>query len=106
MLRLTFSLQMFSPQFFKTSLANVSYYFAFDGTNTLTTIMKYRSWLDQRRWFPPPYDILSHLSSVLHDAWDSCVDAEVLLESPYAMAGVHIAEALRKSPPLYVALAY
>lgn len=96
---------MFSPQFFKTSLANVSYYSASDGANTLTTILKYRSWLDQRMWLPSPCDISSYLSSVLHDAWDSCVDAEVLLESPYAMAGVHIAEALRKSPPPYVALA-
>ena len=31
------------------------------------------------------------------DAWENCRDAEVLLESPYAMAGVHIAEALSKS---------
>ena len=31
---------------------------------------------------------------MLADAWKSCQDAEVLIESPYAMAGVHIAEAL------------
>lgn len=29
-------------------------------------------------------------------AWDQCHDAEVILESPYAFAGVHIAEALCK----------
>ena len=34
--------------------------------------------------------------SVLADAWESCKDADVLLESPSAMAGVHIAEALGK----------
>ncbi|KAI0087753.1 hypothetical protein BDY19DRAFT_994648 [Irpex rosettiformis] len=43
---------------------------------SLTT---YRSWLDD----------------LLRDAWKNCRDAEVLLESPYAMAGVHIAEALQ-----------
>lgn len=30
------------------------------------------------------------------DAWEACKDADVLLESPSAMAGVHIAEALGK----------
>lgn len=34
--------------------------------------------------------------SVLVDAWEQCKDADVLLESPSAMAGVHIAEALGK----------
>ncbi|KIP10183.1 glycosyltransferase family 1 protein [Phlebiopsis gigantea 11061_1 CR5-6] len=43
-----------------------------------TSLSNYRTWLD----------------NLLHDAWQSCSDAEVLLESPYAMAGVHIAEAL------------
>jgi hypothetical protein len=33
---------------------------------------------------------------VLVDSWEQCKDAEVLLESPSAMAGVHIAEALRE----------
>jgi hypothetical protein len=33
---------------------------------------------------------------VLVESWDQCKDADVLLESPSAMAGVHIAEALRK----------
>ena len=31
---------------------------------------------------------------VLLDSWEGCKDADVLLESPSAMAGVHIAEAL------------
>ena len=31
---------------------------------------------------------------MLRSAWDQCHDAEVILESPYAFAGVHIAEAL------------
>jgi sterol 3beta-glucosyltransferase len=33
---------------------------------------------------------------VLVDSWGQCKDADVLLESPSAMAGVHIAEALRE----------
>lgn len=32
------------------------------------------------------------------DAWKACRDADVLLESPSAMAGVHIAEALSEEP--------
>lgn len=35
--------------------------------------------------------------AVLVDSWKQCQDADVLLESPSAMAGVHIAEALRES---------
>jgi hypothetical protein len=35
------------------------------------------------------------LYTVLVDSWEQCKDADVLLESPSAMAGVHIAEALR-----------
>ncbi|THH03346.1 hypothetical protein EW145_g6333 [Phellinidium pouzarii] len=34
------------------------------------------------------------LDDLLVDAWEQCKDADVLLESPSAMAGVHIAEAL------------
>ncbi|EJC98880.1 UDP-Glycosyltransferase/glycogen phosphorylase [Fomitiporia mediterranea MF3/22] len=34
------------------------------------------------------------LDDLLADAWEQCKDADVLLESPSAMAGVHIAEAL------------
>ncbi|TCD70176.1 hypothetical protein EIP91_004646 [Steccherinum ochraceum] len=42
------------------------------------SVSNYRKWLDQ----------------LLVDAWEQCQDAKVLLESPYAMGGVHIAEAL------------
>ncbi|KAL5482822.1 hypothetical protein ACEPAI_9417 [Sanghuangporus weigelae] len=42
------------------------------------SIGNFRSWLD----------------NLLVDAWENCKDADVLLESPSAMAGVHIAEAL------------
>ena len=35
-----------------------------------------------------------YLLAVLLDAWIACYDADVLLESPSAMAGIHIAEAL------------
>ncbi|KAI0250754.1 hypothetical protein BJV78DRAFT_1127517 [Lactifluus subvellereus] len=34
------------------------------------------------------------LDDLLADSWEQCKDADVLLESPSAMAGVHIAEAL------------
>ncbi|KAI0061655.1 UDP-Glycosyltransferase/glycogen phosphorylase [Artomyces pyxidatus] len=34
------------------------------------------------------------LDDLLVDSWEQCQDADVLLESPSAMAGVHIAEAL------------
>ena len=40
----------------------------------------------------PAYCLI--FSLVLRSAWDQCHDAEVILESPYAFAGVHIAEAL------------
>jgi sterol 3beta-glucosyltransferase len=42
------------------------------------SISNFRSWLDD----------------LLVDSWEQCKDADVLLESPSAMAGVHIAEAL------------
>lgn len=35
---------------------------------------------------------------MLVEAWEQCKDADVLVESPPAMAGVHIAEALSMSP--------
>lgn len=34
------------------------------------------------------------LDDLLNDAWDACQDADVLIESPSAMAGIHISEAL------------
>lgn len=40
---------------------------------------KFRGWIDQ----------------LLSSAWASCQDSDVLIESPSAMAGIHIAEALR-----------
>ncbi|KAE9404059.1 UDP-Glycosyltransferase/glycogen phosphorylase [Gymnopus androsaceus JB14] len=43
------------------------------------SLSNFRGWLDQ----------------LLLDAWESCQGADVLLESPSAMAGVHIAEALQ-----------
>ncbi|KAG6827933.1 hypothetical protein H0H92_009911 [Tricholoma furcatifolium] len=42
---------------------------------------KFRPWLDE----------------LLLEAWSACYDADVLLESPSAMAGVHVAEALGTS---------
>lgn len=37
----------------------------------------------------------TNFSPVLLDSWHACEDADVLIESPSAMAGVHIAEALK-----------
>lgn len=37
------------------------------------------------------------LDDLLVDAWKACQDADVLIESPSAMAGVHIAEGLAKA---------
>lgn len=42
------------------------------------TNYKFRGWLDE----------------LLHSAWEACSDSELLIESPSAMAGIHIAEAL------------
>lgn len=84
---------MFSPDFFMESLTNVSrsIMFAFlmlivpSFGHGLTNVR-----LSIRRFFgaDPPF------TPVLLDAWDACQGADVLLESPSAMAGVHIAEAL------------
>ncbi|BEI98763.1 hypothetical protein CcaverHIS631_0310620 [Cutaneotrichosporon cavernicola] len=38
----------------------------------------------------------SWLDALLVDSWEACQDADVLIESPSAMAGVHIAEGLAK----------
>ncbi|CED84947.1 UDP-glucuronosyl and UDP-glucosyl transferase [Phaffia rhodozyma] len=38
-----------------------------------------------REWF----------DDLMHDAWVACEDADVLIESPSAMVGIHIAEALK-----------
>ena len=72
---------MFSPEFFKESLTN------------------FRPWLDQRTLFRCSgsfRQIPLTVWAVLADAWEQCQGADVLLESPSAMAGVHIAEALSK----------
>lgn len=44
---------------------------------------------------PPLFRLIETVFLVLADSWEQCQDADVLLESPSAMAGVHIAEALR-----------
>ena len=65
---------MFSPGFFKESLSS------------------YRSWLDDRG-----SSATTRLILVLVDSWNACHDADVLIESPSTMSGIHIAEA-RKIP--------
>ncbi|KAF8480636.1 hypothetical protein JB92DRAFT_3040487 [Gautieria morchelliformis] len=61
LMKLSVEHKMFSPQFFKESIAH------------------FRTWIDDCDAF---------------EAWEHCKDADVLIESPPAMAGVHIAEAL------------
>ncbi|WRT68465.1 uncharacterized protein IL334_005441 [Kwoniella shivajii] len=39
--------------------------------------------------------IVTHRAQVLLDAWNGCHDADVLIESPSTMAGIHIAEGLK-----------
>lgn len=93
--------QMFSPQFFKESLSNVGIVvfgrviFSLElFPSSVPGLMSVR-FLDsilQDRGF-------LILQTVLVDSWGQCKDADVLLESPSAMAGVHIAEALRMLLP-------
>ena len=91
---------MFSPQFFKESISNVSIVVL--GSNFVAQILPSSDpgltsvsflLLDYRgRESLIPF-------TVLVDSWEQCKDADVLLESPSAMAGVHIAEALRTLLP-------
>lgn len=62
--------KMLSPGFFKKSLGS------------------FRQWLDDCELLGQ-----TKLISVLLDSWNACQDADVLIESPSAMAGIHIAEA-------------
>jgi hypothetical protein len=88
---------MFSPQFFKESLTNV-------GLSALSNIFLTEALpssvpgLMTVRLLVTIYHSceFSALHTVLVESWEQCKDADVLLESPSAMAGVHIAEALRE----------
>ncbi|KAF9483501.1 glycosyltransferase family 1 protein [Pholiota conissans] len=48
----------------------------------------------ENKMFSPDFFRESLANVILLDAWIACYDADVLLESPSAMAGIHIAEAL------------
>lgn len=88
---------MFSPEFFKESLAHVSLWLSSVFFVANTGALQFRPWLDQCQIHL--IDVLYFyliLDLVLLDSWESCQGADVLLESPSAMAGVHIAEALSK----------
>jgi hypothetical protein len=88
--------KMFSPQFFKESISNVSIVVIasnfrnqiFPSSVPGLTIVRFQVFVYWDR-----ESLL--LYTVLVDSWEQCKDADVLLESPSAMAGVHIAEALR-----------
>lgn len=74
-MRLSVEHKMFSPGFFKESLGH------------------FRQWLDDREFLrqssPPSSPLTSSALFLLvfHDAWVACHDADVLIESPSAMAG-------------------
>lgn len=63
-----------------------------------TALMKLSA---EHKMFSPGFfkESLGHfrqwLDELLLDAWNACKDADVLIESPSAMAGIHIAEALK-----------
>jgi sterol 3beta-glucosyltransferase len=79
---------MFSPGFFKESLGH------------------FREWLDQRASCLSDSDLdfrrlmnsLPFRSPVFHDAWVACHDADVLIESPSAMAGCVASSHLHPCP--------
>ena len=92
--------KMFSPQFFKESISNVS--IVVIASNFCTQIFPSSvPGLTIVRFLVSVYrdgeSLILH--TVLVDSWEQCKDADVLLESPSAMAGVHIAEALRMLLP-------
>ena len=91
---------MFSPQFFKESLSNVGIV-VFGIVLFSLNVSQFRSWLDERAfsWLHFLGQGTLIFQTVLVDSWQQCKDADVLLESPSAMAGVHIAEALRMLLP-------
>jgi hypothetical protein len=89
--------KMFSPQFFKESISNVGV-LTLIATLLLTSLLSSVAGSTTVRY---PVSICRKqevliLCAVLVDSWGQCKDADVLLESPSAMAGIHIAEALRK----------
>jgi hypothetical protein len=91
---------MFSPQFFKESISNVGIVVL--GGHFLTQIFPSSvPGLTTVCYFVCIYLDRESLTlhTVLVDSWEQCKDADVLLESPSAMAGVHIAEALRTLLP-------
>jgi hypothetical protein len=85
---------MFSPQFFKEGLTNVrSDICEVDNSDNRNLVPQLaRSTYVFVYQAPFVADLIA--MTVLLDAWTACQGAEVLLESPSAMAGVHIAEAL------------
>jgi sterol 3beta-glucosyltransferase len=64
---------MFTVSFLKEGLQKVSQ------TTPFHTNSQFRAWLDD----------------LLMSSWEACQGAQMLIESPSAMAGIHIAEALR-----------
>lgn len=73
---------MFTYGFLKEGLSKVVDFPAclfFRQTLTLTTSSQFRGWLDD----------------LLLTSWQACQGTDLLIESPSAMAGIHIGEALR-----------
>lgn len=69
---------MFTVSFLKEGLQKVRQYFVNPST-VLTALAQFRGWLDD----------------LLNSSWEACQGSDLLIESPSAMGGIHIAEALR-----------
>ncbi|QRW25287.1 glycosyltransferase family 1 protein [Rhizoctonia solani] len=79
---------------------------------TIVTHEEYKEWCEgwglsvENRMFSPQFfkegltNFRDWLDDLLLDSWKQCQDADVLIQSPSAMAGAHIAEALSKFRPL------
>ena len=68
----------FTVAFLKEGMAKVCF-FTFTILNVLTVYLQFRGWIDD----------------LLKTSWEACQGTDVLVESPSAMGGIHIAEALR-----------
>ena len=88
---------MFSPQFFKEGLTNVSRTFVIWLLHSFDPFICNSLGIG---WTTVSVGAATHLTlanlfvEVLIDSWKQCQDADVLIQSPSAMAGAHIAEAL------------
>ena len=69
---------MFTVSFFKEGIQKVRPDDLMKGVGTVLMWLKFRGWIDD----------------LLKTSWEACQGTDVLIESPSAMGGLHIAEAL------------